>query len=122
MFLGIGLASTLTSLVTEKQHPNLHICCAALTFATMMAMCVVWCITISHRGLRSELLMFVTLIYILHGVLLAHEMYHEHMTGVGLYEFICLLLGFYIIFMVNAAMVYHGIAHGRRKVLLLTNG
>ena len=122
MFFGLGITSMLTSLVTEKLYPSLHVCFAILTFSIMIAVCVVWCITTYFRGCCHQLLIFLTVLYILHGVMLAHEMHHGRMDGVGLYEFVCLLFGFYITFMVNTTTLYHDLLHTHTGVLLLTNG
>lgn len=122
MFFGLGVASILTALVTEKRFPTLHICFASLTFAIMMAVCVTWCLAMSCKGFYHHALIFATMVYILHGIMLAHEMYHERMTGVGMYEIICLALGFYIICMVNAIMIYQDIFYKKPSMLLLTNG
>ena len=100
----------------------MHICFAALTFSMMMAVCVVWCFAVSYNGFCHAGLIFTTLVYILHGIMLAHEMYHERMMGVGLYEIICLVLGFYITYMVNTIMIHHDILHRPSGMLLLTNG
>lgn len=122
MFLGLGMASILTALATEKQFPKLHICFAVLTFSIMMTQSVVWCFAMSRKGFCHNTMIFVTTVYILHGLMLAHEMYHHRMVGVGMYEIMCLALGFYIICMVNAIMVYHDTVYKKPGMLLLTNG